>query len=241
MGANCVVLTTTDTDWGQQIGGDPRKYDNNDFADWMALRQRRGLDTGRIVAFDPTPGLSRARADLSRTNPPAKLKTWIRELVWLDNKHLIVADVVEVATPEIQTRWLLHALTEPQVKEGLTTITVDPVPVFAWIPKRGAKLFCQTLLPAKPRIEKVGGEGKECWIGGTNAIGKVDDKNNFMMQLGRWRVEVWPTETGTRHLFLNVLTPADPDLAAPPRAEVTVAADTATVSLDGKAVRIDLK
>ena len=127
------------------------------------------------------------------------------------------------------------------MKDGLATVSVEPVPIYSWIPKKGAKLFCQTLLPAKPRIEKVGGEGKECWIAGQNAIGKVSDSSNFQAQLGRWRIEVWPTETGTKHVFLHVLTPADPEAAAPPKAEVKTAADALTVAVDGKSVVVGLK
>lgn len=241
MGANTVVFTTDEKDWAQQQGLEARKWNNDTFADWMALRQRKNMDTGRIVAYDPTPDLARVRADLTRTSPPEKIKRWMRELVWVDNAHLVVADIIELATPDIQARWLLHALGEPEVKDGLTTINADPVPVFDWIPKKGAKLFCQTLLPTAAVIEKVGGPGKECYIAGVNAIGKVDDKSNFMMQLGRWRVEVLPGERGTKHVFLHVLTPVEQTVAAPPRASAALVGDLITVTVADKVVRISLK
>ncbi len=240
MGANTVVFTGDESDWGQQVGLKARKWDVRTFDEFMAKRATHHMDTGRIVAFDPTPGAARVRADLTRTNPPEKIKKWIRELVWVDNAHLVVADIVELAAPEVQTRWLLHSLTEPEVQDGLTTVDVEPVPVFAWIPKKGAKLFCQTLLPEKPKIVKVGGPGKECFIAGVNAIGKVSDKSNFLMQIGRWRVEVRPGQSATRHVFLHVLTPVDQTVAAPPRTSFTRTGNLITVTIDGTRAVIDV-
>jgi hypothetical protein len=238
MSANCVVFTTDEQDWGQQLGENGRKVDNDTFAHWMATWTKRRMDTGRIEAFDPKPGEARVRADLSRTNPDAKLKRWVRELVWLDNRALVVVDVIDLARPEVQCRWLLHSLTEPEVSGMLTTISVDAAPVFPWIPKAGARLFCRTLLPAQARIEKVGGPGKECWIAGVNAIGKVDDKSNFTMQIGRWRIEVTPAVAGTHHVFAHVLTPVDQTVTAPPPVAAALEGDDVVVTVNGKPVRV---
>lgn len=242
IGSNTVLFTdpANPPDWGHQLGSGGMKTDNPTFAHWLRVVENHKMATARIVAFDPKPGESRVKADLSRTNPPARCKSWTRELVWLADKHLIVCDVIEKGDPKFETRWLLHSLTEPTVEGSLVTIrtALEEGVKTAYLDTQPAMLFCRTLLPEQPVITTIGGPGKECFIAGANAVrGSVTDQRNFEAQIGRWRVEVTPPGTPERVVFLHVLTPAD-DGAQAPAAAASVKDGQITVTVDGRTVTI---
>jgi len=244
IGCNTVIFTDPNSkhDWGNQLGGGGQKKNNPSFDHWMRVVKASRMATAKIIAFDAKPGEARVKADLSRTNRSEKCKHWTRELIWLADKHLIVADVIEKGDPKFETRWLLHSLTEPKVDGNLVTIrtALEEGVKTAYLDTKPAMLFCRTLLPEKPVITKIGGKGKECFVRGRNAIrGRVTDKRNFEAQIGRWRVEVTPPGTPTAVLFLHVLTPAE-DGASPPAARFTRDGDVVTVIVDGKTARVSL-
>jgi heparin/heparan-sulfate lyase len=244
IGSNTVLFTDPGNanDWGNQQGGGGQKRDCSTFAQWLGIVKRYGMQTARIVAFDPTPGESRVKADLSKTNRAAKCTRWTRELVWLADTHLIVADVIEKGDPKIETRWLLHSLTEPKVDGDLVTIrtALEEGVKTAYLDTKPAMLFCRTLLPAKPAITKIGGPGKECFVAGRNAIrGRVTDQRNFEAQIGRWRVEVTPADQAKQVVFLHVLTPTE-DGGAAPEVAVTQKDGVATITVDGRKTTVTL-
>ncbi len=72
-------------------------------------------------------------------------------------------------------------------------------------------MFVRTLLPEKPEIVKVGGDGKECWVDGKNR-----SKSQWAWSLkfrphtgegeaGRWRLEISPKAAAENDVFLNVI------------------------------------
>ena len=107
------------------------KTDHKTWAEWLEIRQRNQLDVARITDWHVRPGEARCRADLTKTNPASKCRQWIREFVWLANKHLVVLDIVETPKPEIRRQWQLHAVNRPKIGDRMLTVTNRP-PERSW-------------------------------------------------------------------------------------------------------------
>ena len=103
--ANVVLFTdpTIPEDRGDQNSRSGLKSDHATWDQWMRIRDRNGLDVARIVNWQVGAGEARCRADLTKTIPAGKCRTWIREFVWLANKHLVVLDIVETTSPDNST------------------------------------------------------------------------------------------------------------------------------------------
>lgn len=83
----------------------------------------------------------------------------------------------------------------------------------------------QTLLPENASVTKIGGEGKQFWVG--NQAGDFEnDGNNFALssvpgpdsavEAGWGRIEVSPSAARLSDTFLNVLAVSDADNTARP-------------------------
>ncbi|MFD4788296.1 DUF4962 domain-containing protein [Streptomyces sp. NPDC058459] len=111
---------------------------------------------------------------------------------------LIVRDSLATGSSSFETAFLLHSAEKPVV--GPTTVDIartDSAP--------GGKLRLTTLAPAGPRITAIGGPGREFEVDGVNYVNTPED--NSSGEPGAWRVEISPSEQGTKTDFLNVLQP----------------------------------
>jgi len=126
------------------------------------------------------------------------VKAITRQFVYLRPDLFVVFDQVTAAKAEYPKTWLLHSIEEPPVEGN------------RFIIKHGeGQLFGYTLLPAKARIEKVGGPGKEFWVAGKNYPVSAN------AEAGAWRIEVAPPSAREIDFFLHVLYAAD-EGASPP-------------------------
>ncbi|MCX7590922.1 MAG: hypothetical protein N2255_04770, partial [Kiritimatiellae bacterium] len=168
--------------------------------EWKAERDKRikRPPTGILLATEANDKYARAVGDLTGSCPPGC--SWLRELVFLDYKYLIVADRVRTS-PDIDHRWTLHTVNEPKLSGPL--VVADNLP---------GRLFCKTLLPANARLALVGGEGHEFDYNGTNRPPKGFkglDKEPRERQYGGWRVDVTPNGGATEVFYVHVLFPTD--------------------------------
>ncbi len=241
-----VVLFTDPSKPGDRGDQETRrglKSDHKTWNDWLEIRKRSGLDVATITDWQVGADLSRCRGDLSKTNP-TRCKQWVRELVWLGGKHLIVLDVVETARPDIVRRWQLHLPARPELGERTLSVTNRP-PDRSWAQPQlrprneQARLFCQTLLPRDYTL-LLHAEGK---AEGFDPAGKgksgAPAPNEQHLKFGRVVAQIEPAASGARTLFLHVLTACDADGAKPPQAACRLAAPgKLVVTVDGKTAEL---
>jgi hypothetical protein len=235
--ANVVLLLDANLpgDRGDQNSRRGLKTDHRTWDQWLAIRRRNQLDVASITDWHVGKDEARCRADLTRANPPAKCKQWIRELVWLKYRHLIVLDIVQTARPDTRRIWQLHSTAAPQFAERMITISAA-APRRAWADRslqprsQEAKLFCRTLLPRDYTVVFHAAGRAEAFDPAGRSKGQVEG-NSYHLKYGRTVIQLEPAGPSDRTLFLHVLTPADGDreppkstwrMVGPGRLEVTV-------------------
>lgn len=144
----------------------------------------------------------------------AKVQDVRRSFAFLNLKNstvpaaLIVYDHVVSSNPDFKKYWLLHSIEEPE-------ISGDSFTVRRTLNGDSGMLRCDVLLPEQHRVDKVGGEGKEFWVFGTNyETHPTKSRPDVAKEYGQWRVEVTPSEAESEDCFLNVIQIADNDCKA---------------------------
>lgn len=220
--ANVILFTDVNdsNDRGDQNSRCGLKQDHKTWADWLAIRERCNLDVAHILDWRANGGEARCRADLTATNTKSKCKTWIREFVWLADKHLVVLDIVETASAGIKPRWQIHCPTPPQISDRQITISNRP-PQRSWADptlkpnSEEAKLFCQTVLP-RDYILLLHTDGKGQAF---HADGRRDgtcEVNRYHRDFGGNVVQIEPRDGIQQAVFLHVLTATDENGTDPP-------------------------
>lgn len=110
---------------------------------------------------------------------------------------LIVMDKVTSSDPNFKKTWLLHSQEEPVVDGQMTTIKRTEYGY-------NGVLVNESLLPKVDNsvTEKIGGEGKEYWVGDKNVKAVTITKGD---ESGKWRIEISPRTAKDTDYFLNVL------------------------------------
>lgn len=235
---NVVLFTdpAVPDDRGDQHTRRGLKSDHATWDQWLAIRKRHGHDVAQVLDWQVKPGETRCRADLTKANPATKCRRWIREWVWLADRHLIVLDCVERAKPDIGCRWQLHLPAQPRLAGRIISVT-SRAPKAGWADKalnpgrKGARLFCQTLLPKKYSVILHDGGKAEAFQPAGQSLGEVPG-NAYHHEFGGHVVQIDPGQEGSRIVFLHVLTAvveavtAGPEVscrpAGPGKIEVTV-------------------
>jgi hypothetical protein len=242
---NVVLFTdpTVSEDRGDQNTRRGLKTDHKTWAEWMRIRQRNQMDVARIIDWQVDPHEVRCRADLSDTNPQSKCRKWIREFVWLANRHLVVLDVVQTTTPDIRRQWQLHATSRPVIGDRLLTVTSRP-PEQRWAepalkPKnREGRLFCQTLLPREYTLVLHDGGKAEAFEATGKRLGPVEG-NAYHRKYGQKVVQIDPGTVRTRTIFLHVLTAVESADRIPPEATYRVGKrGQIELTVDGASTRL---
>jgi hypothetical protein len=230
-------------DRGDQNSRRGLKSDHRTWDDWLRIRERNQLDVAEILDWQVQPNEARCRADLTKTNPDSKCRQWIREFVWLANKHLVVLDIIETARPEIRRQWQLHGASRPEIGERLLTFTNRP-PDRRWADEslrpasQEGRLFCQTLIPSDYQLT-VHAEGRaEAFDATGRPLGAVEG-NAYHRKYGQNVVQIDPADSGTQTIYLHVLTATEADETTPPKAtyragepgRIEVTVDGATTNL----------
>lgn len=141
-----------------------------------------------------------------------KVSEVTRSMMFMPNENkdapavFFVMDKIAAKKANFKKTFLLHSLQEPEVDGNVTTIKRDT-------DGYNGKLTVQTLYPQNPTIEKIGGEGKQWYINGTNYVpskGTAETMNKDLSS-GWGRVEISPTEKQKTDYFLNAMYVSDAD------------------------------
>jgi hypothetical protein len=242
-----VMLFTDPTD--PEDRGDQRtrrglKYDHRDWADWLAIRERCGLDVATITDWQVQPGEARCRADLTKANPPEKCRQWIREFVWMADKHLVVLDILRSAKPEIRCQWQLHSDLRPELGDRSLAIVGEAADL-SWVdarlkpPSQQAKLFCQTVLPEDYTI-LLHDDGTATSFGSDGRERGTAEGNPSHLRYGKRVIQIDPGDASQGVVMLNVLTAVELDEPMPNVTWRISAAKQGELTIDGTTVALDL-
>ena len=165
---------------------------------------------GQIIAYREGEAWSYVCGDASNCYSKEKISSFLRHVTFVldwPNKgcvSLVVLDEVKLARPELQPRFLLHTMQQPRIDGN--RITAE---------HRGGRLTATMLLPQPPRIELIGGAGREFEVDGRNY--PLNRALNDSYTCGAWRAEVSGGSGQTRR-FLTLLVPADVNAPTEPPA-----------------------
>lgn len=169
-----------------------------------------------VLAFETDKDYSYVASDAAACYGE-KASECIRQFVYLHPDCFVVYDRVTSSDPSYEKPWLLHFQNEPEVKGKMVSASAG-----------GGKLFCQTLLPEKSRIELIGGPGKEFWVRDRNfaiapkvaaKILETARKRGRGPYTGAWRIELKPSVEAAEARFLNVITVGADGVARPVKAK----------------------
>ncbi len=151
--------------------------------------------TGNILDYRETGDTTYVLGDVTPAYSPGKVKSFTRQVVFLDRKVLIVFDAITVADARLKRRFLLH-YPEAPVFEGQR---------FSW-KKDGGQLTVFTVLPKKAKFTDIPLKDSD----------RPEVMKNFKDYYPKGRVEVEPaTYDSTTTIFLHVLFPADEGQSVP--------------------------
>ena len=140
-------------------------------------------DIGKIIAFKTGRYCAAAAGDATKSYSPAKVRRAVRAFYHLRPEKpgpdaidtFVVFDSVKTKKPDAEAKWVIHSIDKPKINGDRFTITHG-----------GGQLIGQVLLPVKPRMEIIGGRGKESFVNGKNypPTKKPDAEH------GGWRIEI---------------------------------------------------
>jgi hypothetical protein len=193
-------------------------------SDWATNPGR--WERGDIVAYTATPDFVHVRGDGTRAYAATKVSAFVRDLVFVRPRLVVVFDRVVSTNPSFAKTWLLHTVDEPRL-----------APDGAWFEvKEGqGRLLGVPVLPAPRRLEKVGGPGEELVVDGVRFEAGPRSKLNpselhYGEVPGAWRIEERPAEARAEDHFANVMLLGPRASEERPRVEI-LTNDGATLAL----------
>ena len=189
--------------------------------------------SAKVLAFETGDDFTYVASDATVCYGP-KAKECVRQFVFVYPDYFIVYDRVASSDPSYEKDWLLHFKNEPVVDGAMIRADSD-----------AGRLYCQTFLPAKPRIDVIGGPGKEFWVRDRNfeinpiavkeALAEAE-KSGRGPYFGAWRIELKPASPAVSDRFLNVLTSTSSDGGKPVKAKLVKdgSCDGVVLSLKGR-------
>lgn len=206
----------------------PEDYDQGNFpseegigkCDWVTNPDR--WETGNITSYKATNDFMYVCGDGSKSYSSTKLKSFVRQLLFLQPNIIVVMDRVESTNADYKKTWLLHSVNEPKIdsKGNSFELTADE-----------GRLVCLPVLPHKLIISKIGGPGKEFLVDtvqfkcGLESC--IDPQELHYAEIsGAWRIEESPSVSATKDYFLNVIMVTNKDSKEVP--SVTVLSETTT-------------
>jgi len=211
----------------------PQKHGYQPFVDfdgavsWTAWKARRDKykhpPTGVLRKTEANDRYARAVGDLSGSTWPTG-STWIRELVFLGYKYVIVLDRVRPGK-DVKTRWLLHSINVPKIDAAQRLAVID---------NGKGRLFCKSLLPEGAKMVQVGGPEKAFvhkTRSGKGLSWPLYKARKAGTRLGAGRLDVVPADDAAPCVYLHVLYPTDTGTAAMPNCSVEQKGDAYTVKV----------
>ncbi|RKN78813.1 heparin/heparin-sulfate lyase HepB [Paenibacillus ginsengarvi] len=198
-------------------GGQRKFAEAGKLEDLLGKNYYNGVVEGHQFGPDPvSPDFSYLKGDLTNAYSD-KVGQFKRSFLFLrlnDETHpaaMIVYDKVVSSDPNFKKYWLLHSMEEPQVTGNTTTIVRSEEGY-------SGKLVNETLLPAVGNavIEKVGGDGHEFEVFGTNYLqAPARPSGQQTVEAGEWRIQISPETAAQTDRFLNVMQVMDNGSTAP--------------------------
>jgi len=199
----------------------PEDYDQGTFpsddgtgtCDWATNPGR--WETGDMKAYEANKDFMYVCGDATKAYSDKKLKSFVRQLVFIEPDVVVVFDRVVSTKPEFKKTWLLHSIDEPVIADnGSFELSYSE-----------GRLVCVPLLPEKPLVTKVGGPGNEFLVGGVHyKVGMQSELEptelNYGELPGAWRIEECPSKASSEDYFLNVMLLTDKDSKALPAAKL---------------------
>jgi heparin/heparan-sulfate lyase len=180
------------------------------------LDPRYKYGAGGIIRFEDTPEYTYSLGDAAPSYSRAKLKAFDRHFLWVKSAQglqkpvMVVFDSVVSTNGAFKKTYLLHTQAKPTVSGTLATVA-----------NGGGVLYHETLLPASPRIEVIGGPGKEFWVNGANY--PPSRAPTSLEEAGTHRIEVSPSAVSLTDRFLHVIYAADAGASAAPDSSLVTA------------------
>lgn len=182
----------------------------------------------RPLGLEQSPYHAATGGDATACYSADKCKEAVRQFVFVKPDYFVVYDRVISARPDQQKVFLLHTQNKPTEANG------------TWRGSAGeGAIFMRTLLPAGAKGELVGGDGREFLANGINY--PADPSAKPPTWLGRYRIEVSPTEATTKTRFLSVLQAAlqdTPAMVATHLVQTTRQDGVEFTASDGKTCRV---
>lgn len=172
-------------------GGQTKKWEwTVDTLDqWKAKRAQ--FERADIIAYHNDAKYLYVAANCTAAYTPSKLKSWVRQIVFVRPSTFVIYDRVVATKPEYEKTWLLHGHNEPQIAGSISTLAHGK-----------SKLSVQTLLPGDAQIRKIAGYG----YGGQT----FDPPQSGLSEgAAQWRLEVSPGAANASDKFLHVLSTDD--------------------------------
>lgn len=117
----------------------------------------------------------------------------------------VVYDRMISTDASFRKAFLLHSMHKPEISGNKSTILRKD--------NQNGKLVSYTLAPQNPKIEAIGGAGKDYWVVDQNFPGgEVTTKAAEEL---KWRIEVSPSTASTDDEFLHVMAVMDANTSAP--------------------------
>ncbi len=167
--------------------------------DRASIKSDGGQDrtkAARSLGFEADAYYAATGSDATRSYSSAKCREAIRQFVYIAPDYFVIYDRVASVKPEQAKVFLLHTQNEPgPLRDGVIRSDAGE-----------GSLFIRPLLPEKPKITVIGGDGKEFWTNGRNWLflnaETLLTKPNWQ---GRYRLEIEPAEATAETRFLTVL------------------------------------
>ena len=203
---NCILIRRPNEPlpryWGPVYPGPEGKTNDGGMYDGSA----------KVLAFETNDKFTYVASDATALYGK-KCTEAVRQFVHLLPDVFVVYDRVGATTPSDAKAWLLHMKDEPSIDGKLTVVESGK-----------GRLFCETILPADARLEKIGGPGKEFWSNGKNwepdaaflaSAARGAKRTGRGPYMGAWRLEVAPGAPRANDRFLHVLTATDTTATCP--------------------------
>ena len=204
-----VLNVGTENDGGQKWQGEPSTY-----SIWMNGNYKRGKVIDHEIASNNS--YSYIKGDITQAYSTSKASKVVRSMSFLETGNatfpaiMVVYDKVVSKKADQTKTFLLHTQAEPTISGTTTTVVNKNVITYSNgnTSEYNGRMVMNTLLPANPSITKIGGEGSQFKVNGTNY--PVSD-NNSKYEGGWGRVEIKPSANDTSTEFLNVMAVSDGD------------------------------
>ena len=199
---NSMLVYMPGETWGRMRDGGRNAYANDGgqtkkwewtvatLNEWM--KKRETFERGDIIAYENRPEYMFVAGDCTAAYAPAKLESWVRQIVFIRPHTFVVFDRVASVKPEYAKVWLLHSRLAPEVKENTFVIRDGK-----------GQLNVEMLLPEKARIRTIEG-----YTYGGQTFNEVESAQT--PAASKWRIEAEPPAPQKQDLFLTVLSTEEP-------------------------------